>query len=193
MASPNDSLTVLTLNIWGLLIVSKKRQQRVKYLGEYLKQARNTLDAVFCHWLSMKVADHEAAFWRYAAAGDPAAITCGDYYAGKGFGWSRIATPKGPVDVFNTHIHANYSHRVSRHHHSATSTSSSSSDTVFMVPQDDFAPYRMSQVLELAQAIRHISSTGSIGVVLGGDLNAKPFLLEMALLRVLLPGLRDAW
>eukprot|EP00798_Chlamydomonas_sp_ICE-L_P032240 gene32239-16805_t len=52
----------------------------------------------------------ESGFWRYSSAGDPAAISCGDFYAGKGFGWVRINTPCGPVDVFNTHLHANYSH-----------------------------------------------------------------------------------
>lgn len=26
----------------------------------------------------------ESGFWRYAAAGDPAAFSCGDFYAGKG-------------------------------------------------------------------------------------------------------------
>ena len=29
-----------------------------------------------------------------------------------GFGWVRVLSPAGPLDVFNTHLHANYSHKV---------------------------------------------------------------------------------
>lgn len=40
----------------------------------------------------------ESGFWRYSASGDPAAIHCGDYYAGKGghipTRYHEIAVPK---------------------------------------------------------------------------------------------------
>lgn len=49
-----------------------------------------------------------ASFEQYAAAGDPLALTCGDYLAAKGVGWVQLETPAGAVDVFNTHLHANY-------------------------------------------------------------------------------------
>lgn len=56
-----------------------------------------------------------ASFAQYATAGDPLALTCGDYLAAKGVGWVRLESPNGPLDVFNTHLHANYSHRVHPH------------------------------------------------------------------------------
>ncbi|KAJ9525799.1 hypothetical protein QJQ45_009322 [Haematococcus lacustris] len=54
-------------------------------------------------------------FQRYAASGDPAALLCGDFYAAKGVGWVLLSTPGGPMAVFNTHLHANYSHKVRPH------------------------------------------------------------------------------
>lgn len=53
----------------------------------------------------------QACFYGYAVAGDPSALTHGDYYAGKGIGQAILQTPAGLLTVFNTHICANYSHK----------------------------------------------------------------------------------
>lgn len=37
MTSSNSGLEVITLNIWGLLLVSKRRRERVKLLGAALQ------------------------------------------------------------------------------------------------------------------------------------------------------------
>lgn len=69
-----------------------------------------------------------------------------------GVGWARLHTPHGIVDVFNTHLHANYSHKYERGQKhgqgqvEGRSSSPSSSSPLFKVPQDRFAAYRVSQV-----------------------------------------------
>lgn len=34
----------------------------------------------------------------------------GDFYAAKGVAMACLATPRGPLHVYNTHINANYNH-----------------------------------------------------------------------------------
>jgi sphingomyelin phosphodiesterase 2 len=150
----------------------------------------------------------------------------------------------GEVDVFNTHLHANYCHAY-RHpdpalvRAAATATGSigeERGDTAATaaaeaaleaagrgrlgvppeawlgsrVADDDDAGVHISQLLELTEIIRlasgdasnssdaGVSSSGSSSsggrlVVLGGDLNCKPDTLEVDLLRMRLPGMKDAW
>eukprot|EP00198_Chlamydomonas_reinhardtii_P008303 XP_001697640.1 predicted protein [Chlamydomonas reinhardtii] len=103
------------------------------------------------------------------APGDPASIGCGDYYAAKGVGYARVSAPSGPLDVFNTHLHANYHHTYDK-------------------------PAGPHDILELARYVNTTSrASGAAGVVLGGDLNSKPGTLEQEVLRALLPQLRDSW
>ena len=45
----------------------------------------------------------QARFLEYQAAGDPAAITHGDYYGGKGVGLTRLATPVCCLAMFLMH------------------------------------------------------------------------------------------
>ncbi|KAG1679979.1 hypothetical protein FOA52_007043 [Chlamydomonas sp. UWO 241] len=263
---------VLTLNAWGLWLVSKKRVERMAALADYLASAHH-LDVVLLQemWVGEDVeavvagaragglthAMHyrsgvfgaglvtisrwpitDGGFHLYSAAGDALAVHCGDWLAAKGFGWARLATPSGPVDVYNTHTHANYSHetvdhchdspiarggsggagppgraaavgprttRATQRHHSAAATNGASAVAAggarsepdsggvceFRAPADRFAAYRVSQMWELASGVA--SRGGAIGIILGGDLNSKPDSLEIALLRTLNPGLRDAW
>eukprot|EP00197_Chlamydomonas_leiostraca_P002447 CAMPEP_0202859754 /NCGR_PEP_ID=MMETSP1391-20130828/1736_1 /ASSEMBLY_ACC=CAM_ASM_000867 /TAXON_ID=1034604 /ORGANISM="Chlamydomonas leiostraca, Strain SAG 11-49" /LENGTH=527 /DNA_ID=CAMNT_0049538823 /DNA_START=99 /DNA_END=1682 /DNA_ORIENTATION=+ len=223
MASSTAGMEVLTLNTWGLLLVSKRRKERMKLLAMALQgttadivalqevwveaDAQLLIDA--CATAGMPYAIHfksgvfgaglvtvsrypivEHGFQCYASAGDPAAIHCGDFYAGKGVGWVRVATPLGHVDVYNTHLHANYSHK----HLAAKSGSNTPGDAGgYKVPSDAYAPYRLSQMLQMAQFIRHCSKSGSCAIILAGDLNTKPDWLEMGLLRSLLPELVDSW
>ena len=52
----------------------------------------------------------QAQFHRYAVAGNPAAWSHGDFYAGKGFALYTLQTPAGLINVVNTHLCANYAH-----------------------------------------------------------------------------------
>lgn len=197
-------------------------------------------------------------FWRYAAAGFASAVSCGDFYAAKGVGWTRIGAPWGELDVFNTHLHACYSHEPrlpppdiaravaqaaaaqqssSPHqrnggHNDDDNSSSGGGGAVSSavdawpgpdLPDDDDAGVRLSQVLELSEAVRliclgaegaeHTLLQGSAGtaaaaaataaaavaqrpirpVILAGDLNCRPGSLEVELLRLRLPWLADSW
>ncbi|GLC47066.1 hypothetical protein PLESTB_001272600 [Pleodorina starrii] len=239
-------IQILTLNTWGLWLVSKKRYNRILHLAEYLAndtEQKHQLDVVClqevwvdsdAHVLASAAAQGglpysmhfrsgvfgsglltlsrfpitEAVFHQYVCAGDPAAITCGDFLAAKGVGWTRLSTPSGPVDVFNTHLHANYSHKYGNR---TTTTTASTSDGLGDgdVPPpavDEFAAFRMAQVLELSRFVRHVSTGagtpggglgggggGAVGLVLAGDLNCEPHTLEAAVLRAELPQLHDAW
>jgi hypothetical protein len=81
-------------------------------------------------------------------SGDPASIHCGDYLAAKGVGWTRVATPSGPLDIFNTHLHANYSHKYAGTAAAAAATAASG-DAQYDIPAaavDEFAAFRMAQV-----------------------------------------------
>ncbi|KAG2429655.1 hypothetical protein HYH02_013994 [Chlamydomonas schloesseri] len=218
-------LQVLTLNCWGLWLLSKKRYNRILHLCEFLAndaKEKHELDLVLLQevWCDCDVdliisaaklsglthAHHyrsgifgsglltlsrypitDTDFHMYMAAGDPASIGCGDYYAAKGVGYARVAAPCGPIDVFNTHLHANYHH---------TYDKPAGPDAVPAPCTDDFAAFRMAQILELARFVNAVSrgsSPGSVGTILAGDLNSKPGTLEQEVLRALLPQLRDAW
>ncbi|WIA29868.1 hypothetical protein OEZ86_012337 [Tetradesmus obliquus] len=274
------SLSVLTLNIWGLWLVSKKRQERVKHLCHYLRTCTEDVVLLQEVWVDADAqalirAGREAGlahathfrsgvfgsglvtlsrhaisrhcFWRYAAGGFATNISCGDYYAGKGVGWVRLATPLGEVDVFNSHLHANYCHDYRQPDPALTRAAATAAGSLgeergdtaavaaaaaaldaagrgrLAVPaeawlgsrlaDDDDAGVRLSQLLELTEIIRLASGdacngnsqpSGDAGsgssssgaarlVVLGGDLNCKPDTLELDLLRMRLPGMRDAW
>jgi sphingomyelin phosphodiesterase 2 len=155
----------------------------------------------------------------------------------------------GDVDVFNTHLHANYCHDYRQpepalvraaataagsiaDERGDTAAAAAAADALeaagrgrlavpaaawlgSRVADDDDAGVRISQLLELTEIIRlasgdacngrdaataaaagsNGSSSSSVGrlVVLGGDLNCKPDMLEVDLLRMRLPGMRDAW
>lgn len=159
----------------------------------------------------------------------------------------RLATPLGEVDVFNSHLHANYCHDYRQPDPALTRAAATAAGSLgeergdtaavaaaaaaldaagrgrLAVPaaawlgsrlaDDDDAGVRLSQLLELTEIIRLASGdacngnsqpSGDAGsgssssgaarlVVLGGDLNCKPDTLELDLLRMRLPGMRDAW
>ena len=86
----------------------------------------------------------QAKFLEFQAAGDPARPTHGDYFAGKGVGAVRIATPAGPVQVFNTHTCANYAH----------SYAAAQEGAQWVEATDLDAPVRVAQVLQLARFVR---------------------------------------
>mmetsp|Transcript_22485 Transcript_22485/g.39883 ORF Transcript_22485/g.39883 Transcript_22485/m.39883 type:complete len:541 (-) Transcript_22485:155-1777(-) len=201
--------SILTLNVWGLYLVSKKRTERIAQLCDVIRSMKTV--NIFCLqevWVDNDAemiiqAGKEAGlshgihfrsgtfgsglvtlsrypiraswFQMYASAGNPGAIFCGDYYAKKGVGWTRLETPSGYIlDVFNTHLHANYSHKYQRTTQrkiginqdpkaildcSTPCKNQIPSDLCpsYRVPNDDFACYRVSQMFELTQFISHHS------------------------------------
>ncbi|PNH03334.1 hypothetical protein TSOC_010615 [Tetrabaena socialis] len=106
---------------------------------------------------------------------DAASAAAGAGCAAAGVGWARVSSPSGPLDVFNTHLHANYSHKYE---------GEGGSGGIPAPATDDAACFRMAQMLELCRFVRHTSKSGSRGTVLGGDLNCAPHTLEAAVLQV---------
>lgn len=92
----------------------------------------------------------DAAFHKFRMQGKPDDILRGDYYAGKGIGLTRIDTPDGVIDVYNSHTHAQYE------------------------PDNDneYAAYTETNLYEAARFID--SQSGASPVVLCGDLNTRP-------------------
>ncbi|KAL4429990.1 hypothetical protein ABPG77_004360 [Micractinium sp. CCAP 211/92] len=212
-------VSVLTINCWGLWLVSRHRQQRMAALAAFLRSEACAADVVMLQecWVEADVealrqagaegrlphSHHysagaigsgllllssfpivEVAFHPYSARGDPAALLNGDFYAGKGVGWAALQTPAGLLSVFNTHLSANYGQR--------WQWGAPGLPPECRLPRDALAGVRLLQMLELA-AFVGAHGRGAAGVVLGGDLNAAPDTLEMAVLQALLPQLRDAW
>ncbi|KAK9804323.1 hypothetical protein WJX72_006696 [[Myrmecia] bisecta] len=126
----------------------------------------------------------QVRFEKYEAAGDPSALFQGDYFAGKGISYVRLMTPEGPVDVFNTHLGANYLHSYQ---------GQVAEDVAYAIPEDPDGPVRVAQALQLADFIRAHVQQDSIATIAGGDFNAHPATLELELFRGCLPDLQDCW
>ncbi|CAL8466074.1 g5610 [Coccomyxa elongata] len=207
---------VLTFNIWGLWLVSKNRQERVRLIGEHLEKA--DLDVVLLQEVfvrsdvqtlitlaargSLQHAQYfdsgylggellilsrypitYTRYHKYTVSGSPISVWEGDFYAAKGVAMACLATPCGPLHVYNTHTNANYNH-VFQH---------VDIEGGVELPSDSNFPVRLVQFLELAYFIAAQSSQGDAPVVLGGDLNCGPQDIEVVVLRSLLPQLKDSW
>jgi len=107
-------------------------------------------------------------FYRYRLGGTVETIWHGDYIAGKGVGLTRIQTPAGVVDVYNTHAIAQY-------HPDAMDT------------------YRAHRAAQLYEATRYIGAeTTTNPLIFCGDFNVRPDHLGYMVVRTLL-GLDDVW
>lgn len=49
-------------------------------------------------------------YHKYTVSGSPISVWEGDFYAAKGVAMACLATPCGPLHVYNTHTNANYNH-----------------------------------------------------------------------------------
>ncbi|RUS25608.1 DNase I-like protein [Jimgerdemannia flammicorona] len=108
-------------------------------------------------------------FHRYTLNGHPLEILHGDYYVGKGVASACIEHPMaGVVEVFNTHLHADYN-----------------------ITADTHFGHRLSQAWELANLVRASAGQGRHIIVLG-DYNSSPTTLTYALLTTH-AVLSDAW
>ncbi|PRW50999.1 neutral sphingomyelinase [Chlorella sorokiniana] len=214
-------LRVVTLNTWGLWLVSRRRTERMAALADWLRSAECPADVVALqevwvladverlrqagaeggalphsfHYQSGALGSGllllsrypiaEVAFHRYSARGDPAAVLQGDYYVGKGVGWAALQTPAGTLSVFLTHLSANYGQE--------WQVGAFRLAPDCRLPRDNLAGVRLLQVAELAAFVRARGADSPAGMVLAGDLNCAPDTLEFAMLKVLLPELRDVW
>ncbi|GFR41930.1 hypothetical protein Agub_g2723, partial [Astrephomene gubernaculifera] len=213
------TLQVLTLNVWGLWLVSKKRYNRILHLAEFLANdapQKHNLDVVLLQevWV-----DHDAQilisaarvgglpyavhfrsgvfgsglltlsrypiidtmFHQYSCAGDPLALSCGDFLAAKGVGWVRLRGPGGRlVDVFNTHLHANYSHKYDKRGAGTAAAAAAAGgggggagaagggaaaaeavaggEVIPAAAVDEFAAFRMAQMVELCRWVQQVSA-----------------------------------
>jgi sphingomyelin phosphodiesterase 2 len=92
----------------------------------------------------------DAAFHRFRMGGKPLRLEHGDYYAGKGIGFTRISTPQGFVDVYNSHTHAQYQRE----------------------NDNEYAVYTNTNLYEAIRFIHAYSDSNA--VILCGDLNTRP-------------------
>ena len=92
----------------------------------------------------------DSHFLKYRMAGKPEKPQHGDYYAGKGIGLTRIQTPKGQIDVYNTHTHAQYEH----------------------TERNEYTIYNACNLYEAARFITAHSTRNPL--ILCGDLNTQP-------------------
>lgn len=92
----------------------------------------------------------ETSYLRFQLNGRPQDLIRVDYYAGKGVGRARIATPAGPLDVYNAHFIAPY----------------------LEFGPDRFGPHRVAQALEAGHYMR--ATSGETPAVLTCDLNCYP-------------------
>ncbi|CAM9762294.1 unnamed protein product [Pylaiella littoralis] len=114
----------------------------------------------------------ESFFWRFSANGQPYQLQHSDYLGGKGVGLARIHTPAGVVDLFVSHLHADYSRAKGSG-----------------MP-DRYKAHRVAQAFEVAHIIR-LASRSPL-VLLLSDLNAGPGSMPYGLQRSV-AGLGDAF
>jgi endonuclease/exonuclease/phosphatase family metal-dependent hydrolase len=110
----------------------------------------------------------QTAFHPYRLAGSARTVYHGDFIAGKGIGLARIQTPIGEIDVYNTHLIAQYD----------------------FDRQDHYPAHRAAQMMEAIDFI-NLNSPGH-PVIFMGDLNTRPDQLGYRLISTL-GGLRDAY
>ncbi len=96
-------------------------------------------------------------FRPYALNGRPTGILTGDWFAGKGVAYSQIAHPRGLIDIYNTHLIADYSDRSASVH-----------------VDDDLLAHRIAQLHALvAQVGRNHNPARVIATIALGDFNTE--------------------
>ena len=111
------------------------------------------------------------SYHRFTLSGRAYMVHEADHLAAKGVGFIRVTTPVCDVDLYNTHLVAEYSAKPESE-------------------QDAYHAARVCEAFEMAQLIRNISSNASF-VLLCGDLNLNASSLAVRIARTL-PGLRIA-
>jgi sphingomyelin phosphodiesterase 2 len=190
----SQRLSLVTLNVWALPFgIARRTSERLREIGERMRRwdadvlllqeawtdaAREGLAAaarasgrthVFDPGGGLLVASHlpfEAAEFRpYALAGIATHLHRGDYQGGKGFARVRVRTAVGPLELVNTHLHAQYEPDGA----------------------DAYLGHRTGQAVELAAAL----GEPALPLVAAGDFNTSEGRPEYRVLTGL-AGLRDA-
>ncbi|XP_076874936.1 sphingomyelin phosphodiesterase 2a [Brachyhypopomus gauderio] len=104
----------------------------------------------------------------YTVNGYPFMVHHGDWFGGKAVGLVILDVYGLKINVYVTHLHAEYSRN-----------------------KDDYLPHRIVQSWELLQFVRHTTGSADV-VIVGGDLNMHPEDLGNRLLRSY-TGLRDCY
>lgn len=115
-----------------------------------------------------------ALYHAFSLTGRPYALHEADFIANKGVGLVRLETPAGPVDLYATHLLANYNARGEPG------------------PGDFYAAHRAAQAFELAQFIAATRRAAAALTLVCGDFNSSPDCLELRVASRL-ADLRDAF
>jgi sphingomyelin phosphodiesterase 2 len=190
----SERLAVVSLNVWALPFgIAERTAERMREIGARMRgwdaellalqevwtaDARAVLgaaarDAGFAHVFDpgggLVMASRRpflsAEFRRYALGGIATHVHRGDYLGGKGFTRVRIQTGLGPLEIVDTHLHAQYEPDGA----------------------DPYLGHRIGQTVELAAAL----AARALPVVAAGDFNAREGRPEYRVLTGL-AGLRDS-
>lgn len=195
---------VLTLNCWAIAIKgfeTKLRKERVAAIAERLREAAYEIVALqeiwsqddytslllglqerlpFSHYfysgftgsgicVFSKYPILQTMWHTYPMSGYAHKLHHGDWYGGSGVGLCKLQIGQAVVNLYISHVHARYS----------------------FDETEEYVAHRTTQMLNLAQFIRHTSEVCS-AVLLCGDLNTEDGELGYQLLRSQ-ALLKDAW
>ncbi len=110
----------------------------------------------------------EIGFRRFRLAGAPEPLWQGDFLAGKGMAYARLKLPETYLDVYNTHVVAQYRPD----------------------EQDVHRPHRAAQIFELAQWVNRLSA--DVPVIVMGDFNSVPHQPGYRIMTVI-AGMKDCF
>ncbi len=99
----------------------------------------------------------EVAFHKFTLNGSPIRVLDGDWFVGKGVAYAQLQHPRGRLDLFTTHLIADYSEARQKGRPVA----------------DEYRGHRALQIYELMQFVSSRSDPHSLGTIVGGDLNVE--------------------
>nr|QQM99883.1 neutral sphingomyelinase [Nephotettix cincticeps] len=175
------TLTVLTLNCWGIVGISKDRVERIRAIAEVLATGRYDFVCLqelwseddynditqqvekvlpYTHYfysgvtgsglsILSKYPFESFMFHQWSVNGYMHKIFHGDWFGGKGIGLCRISVRGLSINLYTTHLHAQYSE------------------------EDEYLAHRVVQAFDTAQFVDLTSGAAHFSI-LAGDLNTQP-------------------
>ncbi|CEP15902.1 hypothetical protein [Parasitella parasitica] len=154
-----STLSVLSLNCWGLNIVAKQRKLRLAAIADRVSQEEYDIVALQEVWIGTlgsglvilsRFPILSSSYLKFTLAGKPLKVFQGDFYVGKGCGSVCIDHPEiGLMDVYTTHLQAGYGNH------------------------DDYEAQRITECWQIANSVRSSAGQGR-HVILAGDFNSIP-------------------